>query len=112
MLEALSQHPFESLEEVGLKFASLKTALLLSLTTAKRVSDLQALSIQPSFLQFTPGLTKVCLQPNPAFVPKVVEAAYRCTKVELVAFHPPPFSSGEEQRLNTVPSARTACVFE
>lgn len=61
MLEALSQHPFEPLEAVGLKFASLKTTLLLALTTIKRVSDLQALSIQPFCLQFALGFTKVCL---------------------------------------------------
>lgn len=47
VLEAISQHPFEPLEEVGLKFASLKTAFLLTLTTEKHVSDLQALSIRP-----------------------------------------------------------------
>nr|XP_043888269.1 uncharacterized protein LOC122773567 [Solea senegalensis] len=102
VLDALSQHPFEPLEAVGMKFVSLKTVLLLALSTAKRVSDLQALSIRPSCLQFGPGLSKVCLRPNPAFVPKVVESAYRCPTVELLAFHPPPFSSTEEQRLNTL----------
>lgn len=59
MLEALSQHPLEPLEAVGLKFASLKTTLLLALTT-KRLSDLQALSIQLLCLQFALGFTKVC----------------------------------------------------
>ncbi|XP_050925700.1 LOW QUALITY PROTEIN: uncharacterized protein LOC127142337 [Lates calcarifer] len=102
VLDALSHHPFEPMEAVGMKFVSLKTVLLLALTTAKRVNDLQAFSIRPSCSQFAPGGTKVCLRPNPAFVPKVVESAYRCPTVELLAFHPP-FSSGEEQRLNTCP---------
>ncbi|KAL6479143.1 hypothetical protein MHYP_G00125760 [Metynnis hypsauchen] len=37
VLDALCCHPFEPLEGVGLKFLSLKTVLLLALTTAKRV---------------------------------------------------------------------------
>ena len=48
VMDALSHHPFEPLETVGMKFVSLKVVLLLALTTAKRVSDLQALSIRPS----------------------------------------------------------------
>ncbi len=102
VLEALSQHPFEPLEGIGLKFLTLKTVLLIALVTAKRVSDLHALSVSPSCLQFAPGLTKVSFRPNPAFVPKVVDSAYRCLSTELEAFHPPPFSSPGEQRLNSL----------
>ncbi|TMS18387.1 Zinc transporter 8 [Larimichthys crocea] len=42
------------------------------------------------------------LGPNPVFIPKVVESAYRCPTVELKAFHPLPFGSAEESRLNTL----------
>ncbi|XP_072235172.1 uncharacterized protein [Leuresthes tenuis] len=111
VLDALSQHPFEPLEGVGLKFLSLKTALLLALTTAKRVSDLQALSTRSPCLQFSPGLSKVCLRPNPAFIPKVVESAYRCPTVELKAFPPPPFGSAEESRLNALCPVRALRVY-
>ncbi len=111
VLGTLSHHPFEPIEEVRVKFVSLKTDLLLALTTAKHVSDLQSLSIRPSCLQFAPGLTKVCLRPNPAFVPKVVESAYRCPMVELLTFHPPPFSSLEEQRLNTLCPVQVLHVY-
>ena len=111
VLDALSHHPFEPMEAVGMKFVSLKTVLLLALTTAKRVSDLQAWSVQPTCLQFAPGLSKVCLRPNPAFVPKVVESAYRCPSVELLAFHPPPFSSGEEQRLHMLCPVRALHIY-
>ncbi|KAL7873605.1 hypothetical protein AOLI_G00126760 [Acnodon oligacanthus] len=71
VLDALCSHSFEPLVSVGLKFLSLKTVLLLALTTARRESDLQALSIRPSCLQFDPGYTKVHLCPNPAYVPKI-----------------------------------------
>ncbi len=111
VLDALSQHPFEPLEMVGLKFLSLKKALLLALTTAKRVSDLQALSTRPACLQFAPGASKVCLRPNPAFIPKVVESAYKCPTVELRAFHPPPYGSAEESRLNTLCPVRALRVM-
>ena len=55
VLDALSHHPFEPLKVVGMKFVSLKVALLLALTAVKCVSDLQALSVHPSCLQFAPG---------------------------------------------------------
>ncbi|XP_032363907.1 uncharacterized protein LOC116677742 [Etheostoma spectabile] len=111
VLDALSHHPFEPMEAVGMKFVSLKTALLLALTTAKRVSDLQALSVQQTCLQFAPGLSRVCLRPNPAFVPKVVESAYRCPSVELRAFHPPPFCSEEERRLHMLCPVRALHMY-
>ncbi|XP_049927771.1 uncharacterized protein LOC126407128 [Epinephelus moara] len=111
VLDALSRHPFEPLEGVGLKFLSLKTAVLLALTTAKRVSDLQALSTRSVCMQFAPGGSKVCLRPNPAFVPKVVESAYRCPTVELGAFHPPPFETAEDRRLNTLCPVRALRLY-
>ena len=55
--------------------------------------------------------SKVCLRPNPAFIPKVVESAYRCPTVELKAFHPPPFGSAEESRLNTLCPVRALRVY-
>ncbi|XP_066524949.1 uncharacterized protein [Hoplias malabaricus] len=100
VLDGLCCHPFEPLEGVGLKFLSIKTALLWALTTAKRVGELQALAIRPSCLQFDPGYTKVHLHTNPVFVPKVIGSAYRCPTVELAAFHPPPFNTVEDQKLN------------
>ena len=42
VLRALTGPPFEPLETVDIKFVSLKTALLLALTSAKRVGDMQA----------------------------------------------------------------------
>ncbi|KAK0147975.1 hypothetical protein N1851_012342 [Merluccius polli] len=80
VLDALCQQPFEPLGEIDMKLLSLKTALLLALSTAKRV----------------------CLIPNPSFMPKVMNPSYHCAPIELRAFHPPPFSSSEEQRLNSL----------
>lgn len=111
VLDALCQHPFEPLEAVDLKYVTLKTILLLALTTAKRVSEMQALSVSPACLQFAPGRSRVRFCPNPAFVPKVLDSAFRCSTVELEAFHPPPFSSEEERRLHGLCPVRALHVY-
>ncbi|KAI2647063.1 Filamin-A-interacting protein 1 [Labeo rohita] len=54
-----------------------------------RVGDLQALSVAPSFLDFTPGLSKAFLYPRLGYVPKVPSSTQR--PVVLQAFCPPPF---------------------
>ena len=83
VLDGLKGLPLEPLEETELKHLSLKTVLLLALASAKRVSDIQALSVQKSCTVFAPGDVKVTLKPNPAFVPKVVGS---CSPIDLVAF--------------------------
>lgn len=102
VLDVLSQPPFEPLESTDLQRLSLKTALLLALTTAKRVSELHALSVHSSCMQFAVGESKVTLRTNPAFVPKVRETLGQNRSVELLAFFPPPFSSSL-----SLPSARS-----
>lgn len=98
VLDALCQPPFEPLSSVDLKLVCLKTVLLVALTTSKRVSDIQALSVGPECMRFAEDDRKVMLKPNAAFVPKNLQVVH--TPVELVAFHPPPFASAEDERLN------------
>ncbi|XP_050972479.1 uncharacterized protein LOC127169281 [Labeo rohita] len=100
VLNALSRTPFEPIDSSDLKLLSLKTALLLALSTAKRVSELHALSVHNSCMQFTMDYLRVSLKTNPAFVPKVSESALAYNQADLMAFHPPPFSSPEEERLH------------
>ena len=55
--EALVSDPYEPLERSSLKALSFKTALLLALTSAMRVSEVCALSVHPScFVVTTAGL--------------------------------------------------------
>ncbi|KAJ8354542.1 hypothetical protein SKAU_G00221090 [Synaphobranchus kaupii] len=54
---------------------------------------------------------RVVLKANPAFIPKVINPAYSCSSVELRAFHPPPFSSQEESRLNALCPVRAFRVY-
>lgn len=108
VLQALTEHPFEPLGGIEMKMLSLKTVLLLALTTAKRVSDIHALSVHSSCMRFSPDNLRVSLRPNPAFIPKVVGA---CSQAELDAFQPPPHTSSEEQRLHNLCPVRALSSY-
>ncbi len=58
VLQGLSSALFEPLEEVQAKFLTLKAFLLFSISSLKRIGDLQALSVAPSCLEFAPGMVK------------------------------------------------------
>ncbi len=71
VLEALCRPPFEPIEMSEL-LLTLKSVLLLALSSLKRVGDLQALSVAPSYLDFfLPGLAKAFLYPRAGYIPKV-----------------------------------------
>lgn len=111
VLNALSKAPFEPIDKIALKLLALKTALLLALTTAKRVSELHALSVHSSCMMFAPGVQKVTFRTNPAFVPKLFDQAGAVQSVDLLAFHPPPFASPEEERLHSLCPVRTLHMY-
>ena len=98
VLDALSRDPFEPLDTVSLKILTLKTVLLIALTTAKRSSDIHALSVNPSCMRFSGNGSRVSLKPNLSFMPKTFPSGG--APVDLATFHPPPFSSVEDRRLN------------
>ncbi len=98
VLEALCKPPFEPIEEISERLLTLKTVLLLAISSLKRVGDLQALSVAPSFLDFAPGLAKAFLYPRAGYVPKVPSSVPR--PVVLQAFCPPPFREPDQKRLN------------
>ncbi len=64
VLEALSKAPIEPLEEVPLIFLTVKTVFILTISSLKRVSDLQALSVAPSCLVFAPGMAPQLFLPK------------------------------------------------
>ena len=69
---------------VDITFVSLTTVLLLALVSAKRIGDMQALSVSPSRLQFSVAGDKVVMCPNAAYTPKVVAAPFSNQVIELV----------------------------
>ncbi len=59
VLEALCRPPFEPIEDLSDRLLTLKTVFLLAISSLKRVGDLQALSVDPSYLDLASGLAKL-----------------------------------------------------
>ncbi|KAI2647902.1 Transposon Ty3-G Gag-Pol polyprotein [Labeo rohita] len=109
VLEALCGPPFEPIEEISDRHLTIKTVLLIAITSLKRVGDLQALSVAPSFLDFAPGLAKAFLHPRSGYIPKVPSSAPR--PVVLQAFCPPPFREPDQQKLNCMCPVRALDTY-
>ncbi len=109
VLEALCKPPFEPIKEVSERLLTLKTVLLLAISSLKRVGDLQALSVAPSFLDFAPGLAKAFLYPRAGYVPKVPSSVPR--PVVLQAFCPPPFREPDQEKLNCMCPVRALDAY-
>ncbi|KAL0172227.1 hypothetical protein M9458_032538, partial [Cirrhinus mrigala] len=75
----------------------------------KRVGDLQALSVAPSFLDFAPGLSKAFLYPRAGYVPKVPSSTP--WPIVLQAFCPPPFHEPDQQKLNCMCPVRALDTY-
>ena len=113
VLRALCRAPFEPLAQVPLKVLSVKTALLLALSSAKRVGDLCALSVSESCMAIAGDASRATLRPNAAFVPKVVTSTYRSRVITLEGFSLPPHLTEEEERLHCLcPVRALACYVE
>ncbi len=98
VLESLCMPPFEPIKEISERLLTLKTVLLLALSSLKRFGDLQALTVAPSYLDFVPGLAKAFLYPHTGYVPKFPSSVPR--PVVLQAFCPPPFREPDQKKLN------------
>ncbi|KAI2644945.1 ORF V: Enzymatic polyprotein [Labeo rohita] len=79
VLEALCRPPFEPIEEISDRHLTIKTVFLIAITSLKRVGDLQALSVAPSFLDFAPGLAKALLKLTPVSNARVFIASWLVT---------------------------------
>ncbi|KAL0203247.1 hypothetical protein M9458_001265, partial [Cirrhinus mrigala] len=86
VLLGLQRESFEPLQSVELGALSMKTALLIALTSLKRVGDLQALSVCDECLEFGPAYSHVVLRPRPGYVPKVHTTPFRDQVVNLPTF--------------------------
>ncbi len=86
VMEGLLGDPFEPFESVSVKLLTLKTVLLLALSSLKSLGDFQALSLTPLCMDFAPGLVKVLLRPRPDYVPTVALNPFRFQQVVLEVF--------------------------
>uniref|UniRef100_A0A803JAC4 Tyr recombinase domain-containing protein n=1 Tax=Xenopus tropicalis TaxID=8364 RepID=A0A803JAC4_XENTR len=69
VLAHLQHKPFEPLESTNLKDLTLKTVFLMAIASARRVSELAALSSKFPWLKFHQD--KAVLRTNPSFIPKM-----------------------------------------
>ncbi len=86
VLSSLSCAPFELLTDAAIKWLSLKLAFLLATATARRVSELHALSVSPQCLRWGPECKQATLWPNPAFLPNVLSQQYVNRPIIISAF--------------------------
>ncbi|XP_058032210.1 uncharacterized protein LOC131194794 [Ahaetulla prasina] len=88
VLSALTKQPFEPLREVSLRFLTLKICFLIAITSARRISELAALSIRKDLCIFHPDRVVLCL--NPTFTPKINSLFHRSQELVLLNFCPNP----------------------
>ena len=69
VLWSLTKAPYEPLDQATLQFLTWKTVFLLTMASAKRRSEIHALSIEESHLQFTSDGTVILLS-QPGFLAK------------------------------------------
>ncbi|KAK7895505.1 hypothetical protein WMY93_020830 [Mugilogobius chulae] len=86
VLDALQSPPFEPLPDVDIKWLSMKTAFLLAMASARRVGELQALSVHESCCRWNSDGSGVTLWPDPSFVPKVPSSSACCPPLQLARF--------------------------
>lgn len=88
VLSALTRPPFEPLQEVSLKFLSFKVAFLIAITSARRISELAALSVCQDLCIIHSD--RVFLRLDPTFIPKVNSTFHRSQELVLPNFCPSP----------------------
>lgn len=88
VLHALTKSPFEPLHNTGLKWVRLKTIFFVVITSARRSSELGALSCHPNLCIFHKD--KVVLWMNPSFIPKVYTKFHMGQEISLPSFCPLP----------------------
>ena len=94
VLQAFTKEPFEPLETVTLKNLTLKTVFLVAITSARRISELHALSAIEPFLSIYPD--RIILKTDPGFLPKVASTRNRSQEIVLPTFCPNPSGDKEE----------------
>ena len=70
VLSSLCGEPFEPLHRASRFYLTLKTVFLLAMATARRVSEIHALSIDPGHLRFNQSDGSVSLRTEPGFLAK------------------------------------------
>lgn len=84
VLEAFTNPPFTPSESISLWDLTLKLSFLIAITSARRVSEIQALMASEPYLVFFPD--KVVLRPSDHFIPKVATSFHYNQDIVLPSF--------------------------
>ncbi|XP_078518308.1 uncharacterized protein LOC144782952 [Lissotriton helveticus] len=108
VLTRLMGPPFEPLHSCEIQYLTWKVAFLVAITSLRRVSELQALTIHEPFIQI--HANRVVLRTNPKFMPKVVSQFHINQTIELPVFFPNP-DSVADRALHTLDVKRALLYY-
>ncbi|XP_040195283.1 uncharacterized protein LOC120928241 [Rana temporaria] len=108
VLQTLVEFPFEPLEDISVKLLTLKTFFLVAITSARRVSELQALSVREPFLTILED--RVVLKTDPGFLPKVASTFHRSQDSVLPSFCSSP-QGDQEKKFSFLDVRRTLLAY-
>lgn len=108
ILRHFTRHPFEPLASCDLRLLTWKTAFLVAITSALRVSELVALCRTPPYLVFQPH--SVRLRPDSTFLPKVVSQFHLNADIILPDFFPSP-KTAQDRLLHTLDVKRALLYY-
>ncbi|XP_041427211.1 uncharacterized protein LOC121396402 [Xenopus laevis] len=108
VLSALQEDPFEPLDQVPLSTLTEKVVFLLAITSARRVSDLAALSCRSPFTVL--HMDKVVLRPTADFLPKVVSDFHLNQDIVVPSLCPNP-KGPIENKLHTLDVVRAISCY-
>lgn len=94
VLRSMQEAPFEPLATIPLLWLTWKTIFLVAIASARRVSELSALSCQRPFLTFHND--RAVLRTVPSFLPKVVTEFHLNQEITLPTFCPHPRNPKEK----------------
>ncbi|XP_072006316.1 uncharacterized protein [Engystomops pustulosus] len=95
VLNALIKEPFEPISSASVKNLTLKTVFLVAITSARRLGELQAISIKEPYMRVLDDRIILMLDPN--FIPKVVSEFHRGQEIILPSFCKNPSSERERE---------------
>ncbi|XP_071967906.1 uncharacterized protein [Engystomops pustulosus] len=95
VLNTLSKGPFEPIGNIDIRNLTLKTVFLVAITSARRLGELQAISIQEPYLKILDD--RIIITLDSAFLPKVVSNFHRNQEIILPSFCSNPTSSREAE---------------
>ncbi|XP_064409347.1 uncharacterized protein LOC135354804 [Latimeria chalumnae] len=109
VLAKLMEPPFEPAESVELRLLSWKTLFLVAITSARRISELQALVVHEPFTRFLRD--KVVLRTHPQFLLKVVSEFHINQEIFLPVLFPGPHSCDGDEHLHRLNVKRFLQIY-